>query len=273
MPCILVMQFVDRLSLWHAVTVAGMKLRETHEPCLMGEKDLATGDDDSGDLQAVYVQDDRVGPYLRAEIFRSGEQLRVALNVDGHAPDGRIQNWIVQHVLIPLHSKIRISFNDLRNMSLKWLIPTIQRVVASQGAEGDYGHLRPVRFRCWIERGHRYVQRVLTEQLLSPAEAVRFRTHCFMPRYLGIIRCSSDTFGQFDLLVDTTSPRPNYFWVALLAGREVTAQGNVRHLIAEHIAARCRCDASNSAIGITLPSESDCSRSRSPQGACDSVWT
>ena len=93
------------------------------------------------------------GPYLRAEIFRSGEQLRVALNVDGHAPDGRIQNWIVQHVLIPLHSKIRISFNDLRNMSLKWLIPTIQRVVASQGAEGDYGHLRPVRFRCWIEPG------------------------------------------------------------------------------------------------------------------------
>ena len=242
MPCILVMQLAEKPGLWHAVTVAGMKLRDSHETCLVNENDTASGDDDSGDLKALYVQDDRVGPYLRAEVFRSGEQFWVSLNVEGHAPDGAIQQWIVHHVVLPLHSKIRISFNDLRNMSSKWIIPAIQRVLASGVGTGAYDRLRPIRFRFWMERGHRYVQRVLSERLLSPEEALRFRAVCMLPRYIAVIRFFSPSFGQLDVLVDTTTPKPNYLWIGLLARREDSDQGKFRHLIAGHVAARCRCE-------------------------------
>lgn len=250
MPCVLAMEFTGDPGLWHAVTVVGMKLSNTHEVCLLEAGNPGAGDDDSGDLKALYVHDDRVGPYLRAEVLRSGSQLRVRLNVEGHAAHGVIQEWIVRQVLIPTHVKVRVSFNDLRSLFRQAILPDIQKTVAATKikdlislpkVDETTPQLPTVRFRCWIERGFRYVQRVLEEQLLSPDGLLRFRTEHLLSRYAGIIRCSSETFGQIDVLVDTTSPRPNYAWLAVVAKEGADDQGNLRNIIAEYLADKCDC--------------------------------
>lgn len=239
MPCVLVMQKADNSELWHAVTVVGMKLRDQHVVTHVNETQPALGDDESGDLKAVYVQDDRVGPYLRAEVFRSAEgQLRVRMNVHGHRENGTIQEWIVKQILVPLHRKVRVSFNDLRSMAVGLIIPEIQHVV---------GHLDNVpieklpamgtiRFRYWIERSYDFVHRVLKENVLSDASKTEIRTRFVMPRYVGIIRLTSDRFGRIDVLVDTTSPRPNYLWLAFLAAASDDESGRIRDTIAEYVA-------------------------------------
>jgi hypothetical protein len=242
MPCVLVMQKADEEDLWHAVTVAGMKLHAAHKDSFVKEADPSAGNDESGDLKAVYVHDDRVGPYLRAEIYRSTEgQLRVRMNVQGHVENGKTQEWIVQQVLIPLHSKIRMSFNDLRKMTLDWLIPEIQKVVAAENNIKDSTKLQTIQFRNWIERGHRFVRRVLTEKLLSEKAALFIRTNFMMPRYVAVIRLISQRFGQIDILVDTTSPRPNHMWLAVLCQSSDDEKGKLRHLICEYMAEQCRC--------------------------------
>jgi len=239
MPCVLVMQKADNSELWHAVTVVGMKLKDHHEIAYIKTAQPAAGDDDSGDLKAVYVQDDRVGPYLRAEVFRSDEgQLRVRMNVHGHRENGIIQEWIVKQVLVPLHRKVRVSFNDLRSMAVGSLIPEIQRVVATEDkiAIEDLPGMPTVRFRYWIERGYEYVRRVLKEDVLSEESKTEIRTRFVMPRYVGMIRLTSERFGRIDVLVDTTSPRPNYLWLAILANRSDDDSGRLRDTIAEYIA-------------------------------------
>ena len=154
------------------------------------------------------------------------------------------QDWIVRQVLIPLHSKIRVSFNDLRKMTLEWLIPEIQKVVAGESDIKDSTKLPTVRFRHWIERGHRFVRRVLTEKLLSEKGSLFIRTDFMMPRYVAVIRLVSERFGQIDILVDTTSPRPNFVWLAVLSQSADNDKGKLRHLI---------CDISPNNVGaITL---------------------
>ena len=168
-------------------------------------------------------------------------QLRVRMNVQGHVINGKTQDWIVQQVLIPFHSKVRTSFNDLRKMTLDWLIPEIQKVVAGESDTTESTKLPTIQFRHWIERGHRFVRRVLTEKLLSEKGSLFVRTDFMMPRYVAVIRLLSERFGQIDVLVDTTSPRPNYVWLAVLSQSADNDQGKLRHLICEYIAEQCRC--------------------------------
>lgn len=238
MPAILIMQSVETKE-WHATTVIGMKLHKEHRPCLTAQ---SGGDDLSGDLTALYIHDDRIGPYRRAEIDESeSKQLRVKIKKQSHVrhEDGAREVWIVQYVLVPMHSKIRLSLNDLRTITQQWLIPKIQGVVALR-RNLAIGKLPPVQFEHWIERGHSYAQRVLKENLLAENDAISFCQSTVMPRYVAVTRFVSDSFGSFDVLMDTTSPRPNHKWIAIVAhiGHE---SSELLHEIAEYIADLCQC--------------------------------
>ena len=149
MPSILIMERSDDKRVWHAVTVTGMKIKRIHEPFV-----VAGGDDLSADLKALYVHDDRIGPYRRAELVATHPtELRVTINRKSHAEEGSPEDWIVHHVLVPTHPKIRINFNDLRFVTQKWLIPDIQKVVAGErGIQAN--DLPAVQFKSWfvIER-------------------------------------------------------------------------------------------------------------------------
>ena len=61
----------------HAVAVAGMKVRRPHVECLVDP----LMDDRAGDLAALYVHDDRYGPYLKAEIRRRRNRLLLQIKL------------------------------------------------------------------------------------------------------------------------------------------------------------------------------------------------
>lgn len=215
-------------------------MRATHVPCFVGGSQVA-GDDSSGDLKAIYVHDDRIGPYRRAELkFTNPNQLLVTIKIDSHDASGKTEDWIIRHVLIPLHPKIRISFNDLRTITQEWLTPEVQKVVAGV-RNVPLDRLEAVQFKYWIELGQEYSGRVLKENLLGDDEAIEFCKSFVLPRYVGVIRYSSGLFGDFDVLMDTTSPRPNYNWIGVVARRGGDEPGELRHVIAEYIAECCRC--------------------------------
>ncbi len=96
----------------HAVAVAGMKLKATHEESIL--KDAF--DDAAGDLIALYIHDDRVGPYLRAEIKRRNKKPHLNITL---RDDGSIDIWKLSHILLPVHNKIRLSFGELRSVAFR----------------------------------------------------------------------------------------------------------------------------------------------------------
>lgn len=241
-PSILILQKVGKPEIQHAVTVVGIKMTERDQPDFQEHKNLVVGDD-SGSLQAAYVQDDRIGPYRRAEIVQSASnQLMCRIKEQSHTPSGRLQDWTVTHVLVPLLPKIRISFNDLRTITRSWLLPEVQSVIFAASNVEKLPDLQPPTFRYWIERGHRYIQRVLKERLLAPEAEERFRREFILPRYIGVVRIGSPHFGHIDILIDTTSPKPNYVWLGVLAESDQTDTGKLRLLIAEYIAEKCWCE-------------------------------
>src|SRR5439155_7588947 len=70
-------------------------------------------DDYASDLVALYVHDDRHGPYLRATVIMEGDQFH--LDIDTR---GTHERWRVTYILIPVHSKIRLSFAGLRQCAM-----------------------------------------------------------------------------------------------------------------------------------------------------------
>ncbi len=240
MPAILIMEEAVENGEWHAVTVTGVKLNANHVPCPTGGTEAA-GDDLSGDVIALYVHDDRIGPYRRADIDHSNSsRFLLTIKKESHVPNGNSEDWIVRYVLVPLYPKIRLSLTDLRTRTLMWLIPEIQRVVSGVG-NIKLRKLPAVQFKQWIERGHSYTQRVLREQLLGEDQAIEFSQTLVLPRYVAVIRFSSQSFGNFDVLMDTTSARPNYNWIAVVGRRGEGKEAALRHAIAEYIADRCDC--------------------------------
>ncbi|MDZ4820738.1 MAG: hypothetical protein SGJ20_17370 [Planctomycetota bacterium] len=240
MPCILIMQKVGAERDWHAVTVAGIKLASVHAPCYVGGSKVA-GDDLSGDMKALYVHDDRVGPYCRVDINGTDPNaLHLSINTQGHVKGAIPEDWVIRNVLIPTHSKIRVSFNDLRTICVDWLIAEIQSVIANEQCKSP-GDLDAVQFKYWIERGHEYSRRVLTEQLLTKEKGISLCKTYVMPRYVGVIRFISSAFGQIDVLMDTTSPRPNYNWIGVVARHTDDESGRLRHIVGEYLAECCQC--------------------------------
>lgn len=81
-------------DLYHAVAVAGMKMKENHE-CSIVAPDT---DDVAGDMIAIYMHDDRVGPYLRADLGPSDtKRLRLSVR-ERQGNEGReTDSWILSH--------------------------------------------------------------------------------------------------------------------------------------------------------------------------------
>jgi hypothetical protein len=227
---------------WHAVTVAGMKLKDKHELCpVSAGLAKAAGDDMSGDLKALYIHDDRIGPYLRAEIAEATNgDTQLSISPEPHTVGGKVEIWNVRKILIPLHAKIRVTFADLRALTRDHLIPEAQALVAQHlGADNSVG-LPSIAFEHWIQPGHGYLRRVLTERLLDEEGAIEFCKLFAMPRYIAVIRLVSEKFGQIDVLLDTTSPRRNVQFLGVVANDDGN-EGELRVRVAQYLAAKCDC--------------------------------
>ena len=224
---------------WHAVAVTGMGTREKEVPDREGVRDGAAC------LEALYLHDDRVGPYLKADI-QSMEVLParttfpnvtikqpplvLAIQFDqrqGTAAqrwlidetDLEDQRWLLSHILFPMHPKVRITFGELREIAIQWLaaeIDVYREEVA--GTAQTKASSSIFDFETWIAKSSAYQEGLLLRQEQAPDMGVvtSLAENVSLPRYVGVIRFEAEDFDRMDFLVDTTTTERNLHAIALV---------------------------------------------------------
>jgi hypothetical protein len=207
---------------FHAVTAVGMGIREDHEI----EVDGGIGDR-SARLEAIYVHDDRLGPYVRGDLEVLG------------VPEGRLflrmkpeklqkeQRWSLTHLLFPMHAKVRVTFGELRNAARRWVatrVESYRQELEGRGVEeAKHG---PIEFETWIERAHSYHRWLLRPEVASDVSE-RLAKEISFSRYVGVIRVEAPFIDPIQVLIDTTSTERNIFAIAVLA--EATTKPATKH--------------------------------------------
>ena len=195
----------------HAVTVAGMKVGAAIQSVV---QDVLS--DRASELKAVYVHDDRIGPYLRADLIRRGAQ-KLVLDVGyGFGANRVSEPWALTHILIPMHGKIRLSFDELRLVATDHLAKTIEAVRIK--ATGNQIKNPLFSFETMILRSHTYLEQLFfNDSDLSSKNLEEVRSGLCLSRYVGVVRFSSLYFGGLDVLIDTTSTPRNINYLKIIA--------------------------------------------------------
>ncbi len=190
----------------HAVAVAGIKLRNKHRTGLLTE----LIDAESNDMVGLYIHDDRIGPYLTTKIRKRKERLLLHLPLSSL---GTSETWLLSHILIPTHPKIRLSFGALREAA----IHLVRSVHALRGAVMAV----PPAVTSWesrIIRAHDYVEEMLLfgEQRIPDSLIERLCGKIPFSRYLGVVRLRAADLDPIDVLLDTTSTFRNLTSLAVV---------------------------------------------------------
>lgn len=174
--------------LLHAVTAVGMR-EQSWTRAEVGPRDSAEK------LLAVYVHDDRIGPYVRANLIeRNGRILLETLR-------GRrsLDRWWLEFLLLPLHPKIRLTLGGLREISIRFVDDILN----------ESNHKRVIRglqYETFFERSPKYLRQMLVDGHRAIVNQVMARLR--LPRYVGVIRITTNR-GHVDLLLDSTSTMKN----------------------------------------------------------------
>ena len=203
---------------YHAVTVAGMKVDEPRTGAEIDEDVY----DLSGDLKAIYMHDDRHGPYLRANITKSVDKMQLdVVNLK--------EKWDVTHILLPVHSKIRISLamitqvaEEIAQAALSFREAFLNAGTLPDSPESSKDPLvlaqSRVSFETSIVKAYRYVESVLLQTPTVSSDVGRaLARNLPLPRYVGLINFSTSFAGKFDLLIDTTGTDKNLNLICLVA--------------------------------------------------------
>jgi hypothetical protein len=176
----------------HAVAVAGMGVGGPTDGLAVTEM----GHSSSG-LVALYIHDDRNGPYVKATIGKRAEELQLRLGFQRQK-----ETWILTHILIPMHAKIRLSFRGLYEAGLEILLQ-VQAFLESQLRIKKPG----TSWTSQIVRSHSYIESLLRAG--QSALADRLCESIPLPRYMGIIHIEAPSLDPFDVILDTTSTERN----------------------------------------------------------------
>ncbi len=205
----------------HAVTVAGVKRAKEHRAtpskgCL---------DDRSIDLAGLYIHDDRIGPYVRADLTSTTESLRAQWGGRIEANEkaaqltisvnGAKEEWLLTHVLTPIHNKVRLSFSQMFRIADE-VARMLYRALLFQSLP-----LEKVSFGVRIIRGHNYVGKLLLNSSRERRE--RFFGTIAMSRYVGLILLQAGVVGPFNVLVDTTGTPRNARCLGIINRGEANA--------------------------------------------------
>jgi hypothetical protein len=207
----------------HAVAVSGMALAGPRDA--LAESELGHT---SAGLVALYVHDDRNGPYLKTVIRKRQERLMLHLSL--RLGD---ETWILTHILIPMHAKIRLSFRELYTAGLR-ILSHNQAFVESR-----LGVKKPsTSWSSYIIRAHKYVESLLRDGHHALVEQIC--SSLPLSRYLGIIRIATPSLDPFDVLLDTTSTERNLNCLAVVQLQKSNPKTNS---LCEFIADQNHCEA------------------------------
>ena len=217
-PSVLILQD-SKSDRRHAVTVAGMKLRSPHAETLV----IQGQDDEAGDLLALYVHDDRLGPYLRADVYDQGPALVLEIRLE-YEKEPRAEKWTLSHILVPMHGKIRLSFGAMRKVTVGDLVPRLHSARASRRIADANS---PVTFSNRIIRPQAYTEELLRNPDIGFGSVDVLRSRVPFSRYVGIVRMRASFTAPVDVLMDTTSTLRNIICLGVLP---FETNGNCRGL-------------------------------------------
>ena len=200
---------------YHAVTVAGMKYRTPPEASLIQDET----DDLAGNVIALYVHDDRRGPYLRANLAE--KEKRPMLNIPSRDNETSEELWEMTHILIPIHSKIRLSISGLRHSALEAVASVHQcRELIERQLDSAIPLGKTVSFASRFLRTHKYIELMMAESGVLSQSIRALCSKVTFPRYVGIVRLAAPYLGTIDLLIDTTSTQRNAHCLGVFVVRE-----------------------------------------------------
>jgi hypothetical protein len=182
----------------HAVCGVGMKLGDIPpqaDPTLQFQDAAAA-------LRAVYVHDDRLGPYAAAHLSPwtlSGGKIATGLTIEwpDHAVPAEIS--ILLATIVPLPEKLRMPLRRVRNLGLALAQATAQLVEAD-----GLKVILTCRFRTGVEYRESAFGFGLTDEGLY---ALACKT--VLSRYIGVIELSVPNGPLYDVLLDATETRAN----------------------------------------------------------------
>jgi hypothetical protein len=213
----------------HAVAAVGIGVaKATEPPTTSGIRHRST------DMVAIYVHDDREGPYLKATIRRRKETFLIHLRL----PNGREEPWRLTHLLIPLHPKIRLSFAQLYTAGLD-LVYKAQSFAMAQAAGSPAGTGRVTTvWKSRILRSNVYMEYLLREAGRSATVEKLCKT-VRLSRYVGSVRVEAPGLDPFDVLLDTTSTERNLNCLAVVQlGNSCSETAELCRFIVDHYGGR-----------------------------------
>jgi hypothetical protein len=197
---------------FHAVTAVGMGTRDDRP--LELEKGWSNR---ASRLEAIYVHDDRIGPYVRANLeVKGGQHGRLFLRMKPNLTDSE-QWWSLTHLLFPVHAKVRVTFGELQNVARNSVAASVEgyreELVRRGVEEAKQG---PIEYETWIERSETYLRRLLRKDV-DVGVVENLAKKVSFSRYVGIIRIQAPFLDPVEVLVDTTSTERNIYAIAVLA--------------------------------------------------------
>lgn len=212
----------------HAITVAGMKTRPSDERLF-----TTVLSDRAADLVALYVHDDRTGPYLRADLRKMGSDTYLDVGY-GTDINRRSEPWQLKYILVPMHGKIRLSFDELRSVARN-VADRAEAFRDLKTGSARYAKRYAITFETLILRSPVYIEQFIFGQTrLSAAKLNSVRKTLYLSRYVGIVRLRSEYFGSLDVLIDTTSTPRNIHCLTIIAVEGTSAyQKELVRLLAE----------------------------------------
>jgi hypothetical protein len=191
----------------HAVCGVGFK-RGTVEPRTNNKLHFT---DASTSIQALYIHDDRLGPYAMADIYpftvaESGA-VRTALRIRWPRENTEYEHALLEAIVVPVPLKVRLSATRLREVGLS---------IAEFAGQYLADVVPEVILACRYITSTAY-KRAAFEFPLTPAGLRKLLCSLPLSRYLGIVEISSRECPLFDVVLDTTETNGNPSVLACVA--------------------------------------------------------
>jgi hypothetical protein len=230
----------------HAVPVVGTRYNSAlaQQSARSGWSDRVSG------ISSFYVHDDRIGPYVRADLD-SSDPTKLALRIS-RAPRGtdndtfphskRIvsdvyEYWKVRQVLIPTYPRVRQDFVEVAKMAWNMVLPFARSLWSSSRSTKEVRGEATVEF--WLQRSAEYQKEQLSKKSFTLRALDLLSHNVVLPRYSYIVRLNfsgEEESYVVDAILDSTATAAAPRYLAVLAGRptsrarEQTAVGLAREL-------------------------------------------
>lgn len=151
-------------------------------------------------VEAVYIHDDRLGPYARADLEAftiEKNKVATALNIKWPGGQASAELSLLEAMIVPVPTKIRLTVERMHIFG-RWTTTILKTVCVLPQVELQYGYRSS---RNYLEEAHGFG--------LSEKGLYELCCETTLSRYIGYIRLMLGSKIAVDILLDTTETAPN----------------------------------------------------------------